>query len=150
MLQQLFIAWEWFAGKMQTISRAVRPCRVSLFVVLLGAWVIVFVVQSGEGLAALCERFFTPDFLVFALGTLWWGGTSWYLARAMLRFAFPGTKAIPIHDRALHRYVARWLPRALGVAPLLSVAVALWRCPADPRLARLSSLSMRSEERRVG
>lgn len=124
--------WARLSEAILTISRAVRPCRLSLFVVVLGAWVILGVVQSGEALAAVCDRFFGFDFIVFAIAMLWWAGNSWYLARAMLRFEFPDTKAVLPESKNLHDWVARWLPRLLGVAPLSCVAVALWRCPAQP------------------
>lgn len=131
MAKRLTCDWECLSEAVQTISQAVRPCRLSLFVVVLGVWVILGVVQSGEGLAAVCDRFFGFDFIVFSIAMLWWGGNSWYLARAMLRFEFPDTKAVPPQSKDLHDWVVRWLPRMLGVGPLGCVAVGLWRCPAQ-------------------
>jgi hypothetical protein len=119
--KEAFFAW-W-----QTLGQAIHPCRLSLFVALVGGAVILLVPQRAEALAAICDD---GHPLVFASTTVIWGWTSWYMARTMLRFSYPDAREI--RNRPLYLFVARWFPRLLGIAPIVCIAIALFRCPAQP------------------
>ena len=77
-------------GRGLDLLRELRVCGFSIFMVVLGTIVFLYIEQGKEVLRALAERgdqtgaTNLPRLLLFGLGLLLWSLTSWYSARILL------------------------------------------------------------------
>ena len=106
---------------------ALKPCRVSILLVLAGLAFLLLAEQGEDVARALAERrsaepFSWQAFWFFA-ASLAWSLSAWYWARVMLSLKLPG---VPGHERRLVR-VRTWTPRLLGFLATLGVAAAFYK-----------------------
>jgi hypothetical protein len=121
-LAPLYQFWNWLRGWLLVL----KPCRVSLIMV---AAALVFFLGAPQGedvVRVLAERQSGQQdewqrFLFF-MGVLAWTLSSWYWARIMMQFRFPG---VPARDARLQG-VRVWVPRLIGTAAPLGVAASLY------------------------
>jgi hypothetical protein len=122
------------------IYHQLKPCRFSFIIVVLGGLVFLWADQGTEVLRALAERRATTGvqltgatgplrLVAFGAGMLAWCLASWYTARVLLYFDFPGAQTGYLRqtDRWLwfHGWLARNVPRILGAAPMWIVGISL-------------------------
>jgi hypothetical protein len=113
------------------VRHVLTPARFSLFVALAGAAIFLLVQQGTEILRGLAEP--NPDkghldfdrLVCFYAALLTWALYSWYWARVLLNFRFPGVRApYPGFGRQTIEGIRLHGPRIFGVLPLLIVAAA--------------------------
>lgn len=118
-----------------------RVCRFSLIVTVLGLLVFVYVAQGVEVLRSLGEESTyhvlrsgpvpAIRWTGIVVGALMWSLAAWYTCRVLLFFDFS------THQKTSRRPAGHWwalvepwlreqLPRLLGVAPLLIMALGFW------------------------
>ena len=122
------------------IYHQLKPCRFSFIIAVLGGLVFLWADQGTEVLRALAERHSTMNeqltaatgatrLMAFAVGMLAWCLASWYTARVLLYFDFPGAQKGYLEQTggwlAFHGWLARNVPRILGAAPMWIVGVSL-------------------------
>jgi hypothetical protein len=123
------------------VYHELKPCRFSVIVALLGAFVFLKNDQGTEVLRALAERGELTGatnllrLTSFAIALLAWSLASWYSARVLLDFDFQTTR-VPRVDltpkwRRFHRFLRRNVPRLLGALPLFVVGLSLLRARAS-------------------
>lgn len=102
-----------------------------LLTVLVGNAVLLAVPQARETLFALDDgpRGSTLRFGWFCLAYLYWAFTAWFCARLMYGREFPhdATAGWDADQLALADRLARWIPRVLGLAATVPLAVAMFR-----------------------
>ena len=116
---------------LRNFGLALRPCRFSLLMVLAG---IAFLFLSDQGLDTLRDfaehkagrQHDVTQTLFFFFGAFLWAYGSWYWARIMVSIRFHRGPA----DRPWVHVLHTWLPRLIGLAAILSLAVAFWRAAA--------------------
>jgi hypothetical protein len=128
-------------GNLVGLYRTFQVCRFSLVVAVLGAVVFIFVPQGVEILRALGEESTfhilgagTPvvvKWTAIILGAFTWSLASWYACRVLLSFDFSADRGAPQRSLApwcqqLNGWLRVHLPRLLGIAPLLLLAIGLW------------------------
>src|ERR1700730_5317939 len=101
-----------------------KPCRFSFLVALIACPVFLCVAQGteilrtvGEGMAG--GQWYWPRVFGFFAALILWSICSWYAARVLLYFDFPG--APPSASRS--KFVETHVPRLLGIAPMLIIGV---------------------------
>ena len=100
-----------------------KPCRFSFLVALIACPVFLCVAQGteilrtvGEGMAG--EQWYWPRVCGFFAALILWSVCSWYAARVLLYFDFPGLPRSASRSKTAEILV----PRLLGLAPMLIVA----------------------------
>lgn len=123
-------------GALRNLGLTLRPCRFSLMMVLAG---IAFLFLSDQGLDTLRDfaerktgsQHDVTQTLFFFLGAFLWAYGSWYWARVLLAIRFDPAP----EDKPWVRGLQNWLPRLIGLAAILALALAFWRAavpyPAD-------------------
>lgn len=116
---------------LRDIWLTLRPCRFSLLMVLAG---IAFLFLSDQGLDTLRDfaehkagrQHDVTQTLFFFFGAFLWAYGSWYWARILV--------SIRLHEGPSERPWVRvlhvWLPRLIGLAAILGLALAFWRAAA--------------------
>ena len=117
----------------QAIGQAVRPSRFSLVILGVGVAAFFGADQTPEALITLCHRDDPWAVLAFLLAVVAWGHTSWYFARVLSRFEYPDRAALSPRAQRLESAIVEWLPRALGVAPVIVVALEMSLCARRTR-----------------
>lgn len=99
-----------------------KPCRFSFLVALIACPVFLCVAQGteilrtvGEGMAG--GQSYWPRVCGFFSVLIFWALCSWYAARVLLYFDFPG----PQRDISRSKFAEAHVPRLLGIAPILIV-----------------------------
>jgi hypothetical protein len=99
-----------------------KSCRFSILVALIAFPVFVCVAQGteilrtvGEGMAS--AEAWGPRVTLFFLALILWSICSWYAARVLLYFDFPG----PQRNASRSKFAETHAPRLLGIAPMLIV-----------------------------
>jgi hypothetical protein len=99
-----------------------KPCRFSLLVALVACPVFLGVAQGteilrtvGEGMAG--GQWYWPRVFGFFAALILWALSSWYAARVLLYFDFPGARPAQSRSKLAEKHV----PRLLGIAPILIV-----------------------------
>jgi len=123
----LVFLWRWT----RDIGRALKPCRLSLLLVAAG---LAFLFLSDQGLDTLRDfaerRAANPhawsQILFFLLGGFLWAFGSWYWARLMYYVRLDD--ALP--KKPWVRWIQTWLPRLIGLAAVLGLALAFCRAAA--------------------
>jgi hypothetical protein len=99
-----------------------KPCRFSFLVALIACPVFLCVAQGteilrtvGEGMAG--GQWYWPRVFGFFAALILWGLCSWYAARVLLCFDFPGASRVQSPSKFAEKHV----PRLLGIAPILIV-----------------------------
>lgn len=104
---------------------ALKPCRVSVLMVLAGLVFFLAVPQGEDVVRALAEREPGPSDewhrACFFVAALAWSWSGWYWARVMLSLKFPDVPG----DARLNR-MRIWVPRLLGFLATFGVAAALY------------------------
>ena len=113
----------------QAVGQALAPCRFSVAILILGAFVFLRVGQTEEALMVLCQRGNPLAVGVFLCSVAVWAHASWYLPRVLGRFQYPDVGELPRRQLALRKDIIQWAPRALGTAAIAVVAGGLLRCP---------------------
>lgn len=116
---------------LRDIGLTLRPCRFSLLMVLAG---IAFLFLSDQGLDTLRDfaehkagrQHDVTQTLFFFFGAFLWAYGSWYWARILVSIRFHDGPSERPWVRVLHI----WLPRLIGLAAILSLALAFWRAAA--------------------
>ena len=116
---------------LRDIGLTLRPCRFSLLMVLAG---IAFLFLSDQGLDTLRDfaehkagrQNDVTQTLFFFFGAFLWAYGSWYWARILVSIRFHDGPSERPWVRVLHV----WLPRLIGLAAILSLALAFWRAAA--------------------
>jgi len=115
-----------------------KVCRFALIVAIVGAFIFWQEDQGVEVLRALGEEttgltvpLIALRFAAALAGALTWALASWYSARVLLYFDFPdlhraGAGPGMIRDR-MRPFLVIWLPRVLGIAPFLILAIGFAR-----------------------
>jgi len=94
-------------------------CRFSLIVLLAGAF-LLYVDQGQDLLRSTAE----DNKTLLLLGScLLWAFSIWLWTRTLLEIRFPGT---PTGDWRLLAFYRKWVPRVLGLAPFVVVALNAW------------------------
>lgn len=124
------------------IYHQLKPCRFSFIIAVLGGLVFLWADQGTEVLRALAERHATTGvqltgatgplrLVAFGAGMLAWCLASWYTARVLLYFDFPGAQTGYLQQTGrwlwFHGWLARNVPRILGAAPMWIVGYSLLR-----------------------
>jgi hypothetical protein len=106
----------WFRDLIQTIE----PCRFSVLSVLLG--IALFNDQAQDLLCSVADHLphRSARLVQLFVAMYVWGHSNWHFARVMLYFRFPDTPPFTARMAAM----ARWVPRVLGVLPMLTFAAA--------------------------
>jgi hypothetical protein len=111
--------WWWI----RDLYHRLKPCRFSFLVALIACPVFLCVAQGteilrtvGEGMAG--GQWYWPRVCGFFAALLFWSVCSWYAARVLLYFDFPG---LP-RPAARSKIAETRVPRLLGIAPMLIVA----------------------------
>jgi hypothetical protein len=101
--------------------RQLKPCRFSFLVALIACPVFLCVAQGtevlrtvGEGMAG--DQWYVPRVCGFFAALVLWAVCSWYAARVLLSFNFPGSQRI-----VRSNFAETHAPRVLGIAPILIV-----------------------------
>jgi hypothetical protein len=99
-----------------------KPCRFSILVALVAFPVFVCVAQGTEILRTVGEGManagaWGPRVILFFLALSLWSICSWYSARVLLYFDFPGVQ----RTTSRSRFAETQTPRILGIAPMLIV-----------------------------
>ena len=118
-------AWDWLFD----LGHVLKPCRFSLTMVVISSAFLLFVEQGKEVLRGLARLDGPADVLhlsFFFAAVLLWAVNSWYWARQMLTVRFPDTPA----DSPRIDTFRRWVPRLLGTAAFVAVALALFGAAA--------------------
>jgi hypothetical protein len=108
-------------GALKDLGRTLNPCRFSAVSLLLGC-VVLLQGQIQDLLRATAEGLphsGSTHIWLFA-AVLLWGHTNWYFARVMLYFRFPDD---PMSRSRRLQVLATWVPRALGVLPMVVFAL---------------------------
>ncbi|MFN0163814.1 MAG: hypothetical protein ACKVQQ_21480 [Burkholderiales bacterium] len=117
-----------FAERLVILRRMCTLVFFSLFTVVGGNLVLLFVPQARETLFALDDGS-VADLLRFtwlALAYLYWAFTAWFVSRLMLGRRFPHDRVgIDAQRAPFAEACARWLPRLLGVVATLPLGVAI-------------------------
>lgn len=106
------------------LHRQLKPCRFSFLVVLIAWPVFLYVPQGTETLRAVGEGMTVGanwDWLrviLFFGALILWAICSWYAARVLLYFSFPGMEQLKPRSELADVLV----PRLLGVAPIAIIA----------------------------
>ncbi len=118
----LYRYWLWLRDWLQ----ALKPCRLSIIMVLAGLLFLIFASQGQDVLRGLALRQ-TGDhdewqrFSFFA-SVLVWAVSAWYWAQIMLRLEFPG---VPGNKSKLLGFRI-WVPRLIGFVAAVGVAAAFF------------------------
>jgi hypothetical protein len=114
--------WGWIAA----FGRVLKLARFSVFMVLLGAVVLLLVPQGQEAVRGLATPTLQPAdilrWVLFILAMIGWAVNAWYCARALTYIVFPGKAPPDEREQFFQRHVPRWL----GTLAILVVALALW------------------------
>ena len=101
--------------------RQLKPCRFSFLVALIACPVFLCVAQGteilrtvGEGMAG--DQWYAPRVCGFFAALVLWAVCSWYAARVLLSFKFPGSQRVVRSE-----FAERHAPRVLGIAPILII-----------------------------
>ena len=99
-----------------------KPCRFSILVALIAFPVFVCVAQGTEILRTVGEGManagaWAPRVTLFFLALILWSICSWYAARVLLYFDFPGVQ----RNASRSKFAETHAPRILGIAPMLIV-----------------------------
>lgn len=121
-------------AKVQVLRFLLWLCLFPLLTILAGNVVLLGVPQAREALFALDDGAGASGlrFLFFCLAYLYWAFTAWFCARLMCGRCFPHdpTAGWDAAQCALGDRLARLLPRALGLAATVPLAVAMFRLGA--------------------
>ena len=105
------------------LYQQLKPCRFSILVALIACPVFLCVAQGteilrtvGEGMAG--GQWYWPRVFGFFAALILWSICSWYAARVLLYFDFPG----PRRTASPSKIAETRVPRLLGIAPMLIVA----------------------------
>jgi hypothetical protein len=104
------------------LYQQLKPCRFSILVALIAFPVFVCVAQGTEILRTIGEGMASagawgPRVTLFFLALILWSICSWYAARVLLYFDFPG----PQRNASRSKFAETHTPRILGIAPILIV-----------------------------
>jgi len=101
--------------------RQLKPCRFSFLVALIACPVFLCVAQGteilrtvGEGMAG--DQSYPPRLCGFFAALILWAVCSWYAARVLLSFTFPGSQRVVRSE-----FAETHAPRFLGIAPILII-----------------------------
>src|SRR5262249_52267981 len=122
------------------LHQELKVCRFSLIVAVIGAIIFLGVPQGVELLRSLGEESTFNvlgsgpsagiKWLCIILGTLAWSLASWYTCRVLLRFSFPSGQKSDERPGPLWKWLGpqlrTHLPRILGIAPTLIMALGFW------------------------
>jgi hypothetical protein len=128
-------AVEWL-GRILDLGRELSVCGFSLFMVVLGGIVFLYIEQGKEVLRALAERGDQTGatnvwrLLLFGFGLFVWSVASWYSARVLLdRDFFQGREPLPKKAwNGIREKVRLEFPRILGVLPFAIVGAGFFLC----------------------
>jgi hypothetical protein len=119
------------------VYHELKPCRFSVIVAALGAFVFLVNEQGKEVLRALAERGELTGatnalrLTSFGIALLTWSLASWYSSRVLLYFDFPSTRVRHVDLRrtwrAAHHFLRRNVPRLLGALPMFIVGLGFLR-----------------------
>ena len=118
---RIIACWTW----VRDLGALMSLCRFS--VLMLGAGIIFFGIKQGQDvLRPLAEgnRILTWQLFLFYASVALWGFNSWYWARVMLRFKLAIPDTLPANRRRNRECIREWLPRLLGLASFITVALA--------------------------
>jgi len=108
--------------RVRDLYHELKPCRFSVIVALIAWPVFVYVAQGteilrtvGEGTAVGGQWDWLRVFVFFSALMLW-AITSWYAARVLLYFDFPGQRGF-----TRSKFAETHVPRILGIVPILIV-----------------------------
>jgi hypothetical protein len=108
--------------RIRDLYHQLKPCRFSFLVALIACPVFLCVAQGteilrtvGEGMAG--EQWYWPRVCGFFAALILWALCSWYAARVLLYFDFPGPQRGAVRSKFAETHV----PRVLGIAPMLIV-----------------------------
>ncbi len=146
------IGWAWLQRPcwfVAALLRALAPARFSFLTGVVGGALFLFVQQGTEILRSLAEqdqdtgRLNQAHIAWFFGALLVWSIQSWYWARVLLNFQFPGMSPLPGGRQGkVIRWCRREGPRLLGVLPPLLIAAAFFflapqgyddTAPGDPK-----------------
>jgi len=106
----------------RNLYHQLKPCRFSFLVALIACPVFLCVAQGteilrtvGEGMAG--GQWYWPRVFGFFAALSLWALCSWYAARVLLYFDFPG----PQRGAVRSKFAETHTPRILGIAPILIV-----------------------------
>lgn len=115
--------------KIRELYQQLKPCRFAIVVAIIGFFIFTCVAQGieilrtvGEGMAA-GQQWYTVRVLFFYSALIGWTLCSWYACRVLLYFEFPDAPAVGTRSKWAEANV----PRLLGIAPMLIVALGFWR-----------------------
>lgn len=115
--------------KIRELYQQLKPCRFSIGVAVVGFFVFTRVAQGtevlrtvGEGVAA-GSQWYPLRVGLFFLALILWAVCSWYACRVLLYFAFPHA---PAPEKPRSEWALANVPRLLGVAPILILALGFW------------------------
>jgi hypothetical protein len=108
--------------RIRDLYQQLKPCRFSILVALIAFPVFVCVAQGTEILRTVGEGManaeaWAPRVILFFLALILWSICSWYAARVLLYFDFPGVRPNAFHSKLAETQA----PRLLGIAPMLIV-----------------------------
>ncbi len=110
------------------LYQELKPCRFSFIVALISWPVFLSVAQGTEILRAVGEgmandQWYWPRVCGFFGALFVWALCSWYAARVLLYIKFPG----PPRPEPYSKFADKHVPRLLGVAPFLIVALGFFK-----------------------
>jgi hypothetical protein len=127
--------------RIRDLYQQLKPCRFSVIVVIIALPVFICVAQGteilrtvGEGTAIGGQWEWLRTFIFF-LALMLWATTSWYAARVLLYFDFPGQREV-----ARSKLAETHIPRILGILPILIVG---WGFVVASRSYDLATLAHR-------
>jgi hypothetical protein len=115
---------------LRNLGLVLKPIRFSLLMVAVGMLFLFWADQGLDTLRNFAEhaggRYGVSQALAFALGGFLWAFGSWYWARVM---SYVRVGELPEKKRWVS-FLQTWLPRAIGLAAILGIALALWLAAA--------------------
>ncbi len=114
--------------KIRDLYHQLKPCRFSIVVAIIGLFVFTSVAQGVEVLRTVGEgpvggsQWYALRVVFFFVALMLWAVCSWYACRVLLYFDFPNTTT----PGARSKWTEANVPRLLGVAPILILALGFW------------------------